>query len=418
MGEQTIRAEVVVIGAGVIGLCCAYALRKRGLEVVVLDRAVPGSGASHGNGGWVCPSFSDPVPAPGLLTTSLRWLLQPDSPLYIRPRLDPAFARWLWRFQRACNPRDYHRGLAALAALNRRTLALYDALAADGVCFEQHKDGLLFLFVTEAAAERQAHDLALMERYGAPPAVPMSRADLAAEGLNPTERVIGGLLAPAERHVRPESLLAGLARWLDEAGVRLCNGHGVTGFERRGERIGGVRTTRGMVEARHIVLAAGVWSARLARELAMDLPLEAGKGYSVTMTGSPLHLSRPLDLSEARAALSPYDGALRVLGTMELSGLTHALTRRRLDALTAAPRAYLRDWTVTAVREEWAGPRPMTPDGLPVIGPAPTARNVIIATGHAMLGVTLAPATADVVADLIAGQPDHELLAPFRADRF
>ena len=410
--------RVVVVGAGVVGLCCAYSLRRRGIEVIVIDRASPGSGASHGNGGWICPAYSDPLPAPGLLTTSLQWLLRPESPLYVRPRPDPDFMRFLWQFQKACNQRTFRHGLASLAALNRRTIHLYDRLAADGVEFEMHSTGLLCLFRTERAAAATERHFSLMEEFGYPAARRMDVPELRLDGVDVADGVIGGLLAPAERHVRPETLVDGLARWLEKMGASVRSGERVIGLDRRNGVATAVRTTRDTIVASHVVLAAGVWSRQLAASIGTRLPLEAGKGYAVTMAAPTATMSRPISCTEAHLGISPYEGALRVLGTMELSGLNTYLNPRRLRALKEAPRKYLRGWTVANVREEWTGMRPLTPDGLPIIGPAPTADNVVIAAGHAMLGVTLAPATGEAVADIITGEVDSEALAPFRAERF
>jgi D-amino-acid dehydrogenase len=410
--------DVVVVGAGVIGLCAAYALRKRGLAVVVIEQGQPGEACSHGNGGWVCPSFSGPLPAPGLLTTSLRWLLRPASPLYIQPRLDPSFIRWLWLFWRKCNERDYVHGLEALARLNTRTMPLYDALAADGIAFEMHKQGLLFLFRSESAARAEARDLARLEKYGYPPAQWLTPAE--AREVEPTvgEEVVAGLLAPSDRHVRPESVCRGLVRHLGELGVPVRTEEPVLSLQREGDRVTGVRTSREVIQAGHVVLAAGAWTARLAAQIGVHLPLEAGKGYSVTMSPPPVTLQHPVYCAGTRVGCTPFVGAMRILGTMELSGLNTRLAPRRVAALKTAPQRYLRDWQVANVQEEWTGMRPLTPDGLPVIGPAPTAENVVLATGHAMLGVTLAPATGEAVADIITGKADSEVLVPFRVGRF
>jgi D-amino-acid dehydrogenase len=408
----------VVVGAGAIGLCCAYALRRRGLEVLVLDRGAPGSGASHGNGGWICPALSDPLPGPGITLASLRWLLQPESPLYIRPRLDPTFWRWLWRFRRHCNEEAYQRGLAALADLNRSTHALFDTLARDGVSFEMHRQGLLSLYLSREAARTEARHMAEMERFGCPPAQWLDPAPLRLVEPAVLPAVVAGLLLPGERHMRPETLLAGLQARLREMGVEVRARAPVLGFERAGSLVTGVRTPRGVEPATRVILAAGVWSARLAAQLGCPLPLEAGKGYSVTMAGPATLLQRPLNLAEAHVGLSPFEGAVRVLGTMELSGINHRVRTRRLEALKRAPSAYLRDWQPGPIREEWCGPRPVTPDGLPFIGPLPGVANVLVAAGHAMLGITLAPATAEAVAALVVGERPQVALAPFRVDRF
>lgn len=411
-------ASVVVIGAGVVGLCCAYALRKRGMDVVVVERATPGSGASHGNGGYICPSFSGPVPAPGVRVDAWRWLSRPGGPLSITPRADLYFARWLLDFWRHCTPRSYQRGLEAIARLNASTMTLYDAMAADGVRFEMRQQGLLFLCRTEEAARGLTNDLEAMTRYGFATPRRLEPAELRDEAPGIRSEVVAGVLAPGERHVRPESLIAGLERRLNDLGVPVHSGTEVCGFECREGRVTALHTTNGRMEASHVVLAAGVWSSHLSAMLGTRLPLEAGKGYSVTMAASGTFPRRPVYFAEAHVGLAPYNGALRVLGMMDVCGLDERLTRRRLEALKAAPSRYVRDWRIGPIEEEWAGLRPMTPDGLPMIGYAAGLANVVIAAGHAMLGVTLGPATGEAVVGLIDGKPDAALLAPFRPGRF
>ena len=227
-------SRTVVIGAGVIGLACAYELRRRGDEVIVLDRIGPGAAASAGNTGWIVPSFSGPVPAPGLVGQSVRWMLSPDSPLYVKPRLDPGFLLWLWAFWKHCTKSAYEAGLDAVAALNTQTMALYDALAADGVRFEMHRQGVLFVFLGRAALEHVGADLERMRRYGYEPAETLTAHEV--RDLEPilSANVIGGIVAGRERHVRPESLVAGFVERLSALGVDLRGGTEVTGFRRRG----------------------------------------------------------------------------------------------------------------------------------------------------------------------------------------
>jgi len=408
-------ASVVVIGAGVVGLCCAYALRKRGMDVVVVDRATPGSGVSHGNGGYICPSFSGPVPAPGVRVDAWRWLLRPDSPLSITPRADPRFARWLWDFWRHCTPRSYQRGLDAIARLNAKTMDLYDAMTTDGVRFEMHKQGLLFLCRTEAGLN---NDFYAMVRYGFAAPRRLEPAELRVEVPCIRPEVVAGVLAPGERHVRPESLISGLERRLADLGVPVHSEVAVCGFNCRAGRVTAIHTTNGLMEASQVVLATGAWSGQLAALLGVRLPVEAGKGYSVTMAMADAFSRRPVYFAEAHVGLAPYNGALRVLGMMDVCGLDERLAPRRLAALKTAPTLYVQDWQIGTIEEEWAGLRPMTPDGLPMIGFAPGLANVVVATGHAMLGVTLGPATGEAVVGLIDGKPDTALLAPFRPGRF
>lgn len=411
-------SRTVIVGAGAVGLATAYELRKRGVDVLLLDRGEPGAACSAGNAGWVVPTYSSPLPAPGLVSTSIRWMARRDSPLYIRPRVDPRFSRWVWRFWRNCRPAPFQAGLRALAALNTRTMPLYDALAADGVSFEMHRAGLLFLGLTRAKVESAAAEIGEMQMtgYHRPPV--LSAADL--HDLEPglSGDVAGGFHVVQERHLRPETLMAGLTARVREMGVNIQTGTDVTGLAQRDRIVTGVMTADGAVDADRVVIAAGAWSGQLARRFELDLPVEAGKGYSITVEQPERVVRHPLDLIEAHAAVTPFDGALRVAGTMELSGVNLRLEPARVAAIRRAGDRYLGGWQRGAREHVWVGMRPLTPDGLPLIGSAPGFENLYVATGHAMLGITLAPATGEALAELMTtGVPTADL-SPFDPGRF
>ena len=411
-------SKVVVIGAGVIGLSCAYELVRLGVDVTVLDKGQPGEGAAWGSAGWITQMLSAPLPAPGLVGTSLKWMLRGDSPLYIKPWADSGLPKWLWNFWRHCNRRDHETGLKAMAALTEHTMTLYDQLAKDGIEFEMEKAGLLFVFTSEEALQYTLDELRAMERYGysSPPVLDGDSVRDAEPAL--TEAVVGGMLVESERHVRPELLTTGLSRRLAEFGTSLRSETEVTGVERQGSRMTSVVTTGGDVPGDHFLIAGGAWSASLARMAGFHLPVQSGKGYSVTITEPAVRLRRPLYLGEAKLGVTPFRNALRIAGTMELGGISEALDPRRLDAIRAAADRFLIGWRQGKNEEEWTGMRPVTPDGLPAMGRAPGYDNLYVATGHAMLGVTLAPATGVVMAELIhSGKTDVDL-RPFDPNRF
>ena len=409
--------KVAVVGGGVIGLSCAWYLQKGGAEVVVLERDTVGMAASRGNAGWITPGLSSPIAAPGVAEQALRWMLRSDSPFLIRPRLDPALAAWLWKFWRSSGRSQYLAGLRAQLALNARTLELFDGLARDGVEFEMHRDGLLFLFVSERALEEEAKVLDELVREGYPGEVQrLTRAE--AQALEPAvgDGVAGALLAPAERHVRPETLTLGLASALRDSGgevrervevTRIAGGRAGWRVEAGGEE----------VAADRVVVAGGAWTGRILKPLGIPIRQQAAKGYSITARGSGTRPGRPLYLGEAKVGCSPYDDGVRLAGTLELAGLDLSIDPKRLAAVARAPVAYMRDWRPAEPELEWAGLRPIPADTLPLIGAVPGRDGLYVATGHAMLGITLAPATGAALAPLVLEDRLVPELAPFRIDR-
>jgi D-amino-acid dehydrogenase len=345
-------------------------------------------------------------------------MLRRDSPLHVSPRKLPTLAPWLWRFWRHCNARDYERGLNAVAELNGATMRLYDAWAADGVAFEMHHSGLLFTFLDRNNLPGAMADIARLAPYGYATPAPLIGDELRTLEPALSDNVNAGFLLESERHVRPETLTAGLALRLESLGVTMESGTEVHGGFGQGRMLRALRTSHGELAADQFLIAAGIWSKRLAATLGAALPIEAGKGYSVTMADPSLTLRRPLYLGESKVGVSPFHDGIRVAGTMELSGLNSRLDYRRVAALQQSSERFLRARPAWERGEAWVGPRPIVPDGLPMIGRLPGYENVYIATGHAMLGVTLAPATAELLADMMDGKPTSVDSTPFDPARF
>ncbi len=410
--------RVAVVGGGAVGLACAWYLRQEGAGVVVCERDAVGMAASRGNAGWITPGLSNPIPAPGVTAQALRWMLRADSPLLIRPRADPALAAWLWRFWRSSGRSRYVQGMRAMLAFGAGTLELYDGLVRDGVQFEMHDDGLLFLFVTPRALEDEAAVLDELRREGYPGEVAILSGD-EARALEPATGagVIGGIHAKAERHVRPETLTAGLAAALRAQGVEIRDHAGAVTIAPRGTGWSIAAADGGAIEADRVVVAAGAWTGRILRPLGIRVPQEAAKGYSVTAQGSGTAPRLPLYLGEAKVGCSPFDGVVRLAGTLELAGVDLRVVRRRLEAVARSPERYLADWRPVDPELEWAGLRPLPPDSLPLIGAVPGRPGLFVATGHGMLGITLAPATGAALAPLVLEDRLLPELAPFALDR-
>lgn len=406
--------HVAVIGGGIIGLLCAHHLARRGARVTVVERSQVGAGCSAGNAGWVTPSVSIPLPAPGLRWRSVRWMLRSDSPLYIAPAAVPRMLPFLLRFWNHCNRADFDRGVAAYADLASDTMALYDELEADGVSFEWAGDGLLMAF---RDAIDMDYEMAILEaqEYG-PLRVLDNDALLALEPCLEGP-FAGGIHVVPERTVRPETVCTATARALAES-HEVLEGEPVRHLRLAGRRAVAAELAEREVEADAFLIATGAEAAALSRTCGCPLPLQAGKGYSVTVTEPEVDLRHPLYLGSIKVGITPFRGALRIAGTMELSGINLRLDGRRVEALVRGAEERVPGVSRGASRREWVGMRPITPDGLPILGRLPGTDNVYVATGHQMLGVTLAPATGRAMAELILDGRSRVDLRPFAAERF
>jgi D-amino-acid dehydrogenase len=405
--------DVAVIGAGVIGAASAYELAGAGARVTVLERGRGwGEGCSWGNAGLIVPSHSRPIAAPEALRAGLGWMLRPDSPFGLRLR--PSLAPWLLRFVRASTASRAAAGERLQRELAVESLALLAELAGDGIDAGFARRGCLTVHTTEDGAEHAAAEAA-SETGRALGARVLSAAE--ARELEPalSGAVRGGVLFPDEAQCDPVRLVRSLGAAAIGRGAQLRDGTEVVGLRADS---GGVRidTTRGPLTAGHVVLAAGAWSGRLAAAAGLELPLQGGKGYAVEWDPAAAPLRIPLYMHDQRCVANPMGDRLRMTGGLLLDGLDERFDPRRVAAIRVAAAAVL--GIHAEPRLTWRGLRPCTPDGLPVIGIHARAPRVVIATGHGMLGVTLAPLTGRLVADLVAGRPDQPALARLSPERF
>jgi D-amino-acid dehydrogenase len=412
--------RVVVVGGGVIGLTTAYHLAREGAEVTLLDARETGLGASAVNAGWFVPAEAIPVPGPRVVLQTLKWMLRSDSPVYIRPSLDPRFAAFILRMWRHCNDRDQRAGFEANLRLADSTAAVLDDYVADGMDFEMHARGLLMAFTERVNFEHHIHNLDLVRSHGLEPEV-LHGDDVRVHEPLLSDAVHGGIFFPLERHLDPRALVLALHKRLVELGVHIVENAPVTGAdirERNGRTtVAAVRTSSGVEPADAVILAAGAWTGELSARFGRRLPVRPGKGYSVDVP--PIRLRCATNLSDVKVALTPFADRLRLAGTMEFAGLDEDINDVRVAAILRAPATYLRGWTPPPrpVRPQ-AGMRPMTPDGLPVIGALPGMANTYVTTGHGMLGVTLAAGSALALTDLVLHGVRRPELVPFDPARF
>jgi D-amino-acid dehydrogenase len=411
--------KVVVVGGGVAGLCTAYYLRKRDADVVVLeaDRVATRAAASYGNGGWVCPAQAGPLPEPGLTIYGLRALVRADSALYFRPSYLPRLVPWLTRFWTYCNARDHQRGWDALVALGRRVFDLVDGMVADGMEFELHKRGMICATADVAEAQKVLDAMAPMRRHGYKlPDEVMTGDELHAFEPALSARVQAGFFLEEQWHVRAHTFTEALGRAVRAQGTEIVEGAGVESFDTVDGRVRAARTGRGEFTGDAFVLAAGSWTTPLARKLGLRLPMQPGKGYTFLLRPKRMPAHGIL-FADIHAGASPLSDRLRISGTMEFSGYNLELDRRRIDNVFRLAQEYI-ELDEPAYEDAWAGLRPMTVDGLPILDWAGPYRNAYIATGYSMLGMTLSQPAGDSLAEMIATGRRPEVFEPFRIDRF
>jgi D-amino-acid dehydrogenase len=409
--------DVLVVGGGIIGLACAHYLERHGRRPVVVDRGEIGRGSSYGNAGLIAPSHSIPLPAPGVVRQGLRWLLNPESPFYIRPRLDPALAHWLLRFARAARRGPMVRGIPILRDLNRLSAALYAELSreASEPAMAFHTGGVVNVYRSERAFEYGKREAELLERHGVLSEV------LEGDELTNAEPALrhglaGGVLWREDGYIDPAAFVAAWRTELTTRAVGFVTGTEVLGIDDTGSVVT-ARTTAGSVRCEDVVVAAGAWSAAILRKLGHHVAVQPAKGYSFTIRRPVSRPCRPLLLTEAKVAVTPMGDTLRIAGTMELAGLDESFDVRRMDALQRSVEPYLHVRSGGEAETAWRGLRSLSADGLPMIGRIATSPRIAVATGHGHLGVSLAPATGKLIAQLMSGEQPSLDLTRLRPDR-
>jgi len=417
MTSQTRKA--VVVGGGVIGSACAYYLAQRGWGVTIVEQNRFGRGCSHGNCGYVSPSHVLPHAQPGAIWPILRTMFRRNSPVKVRFRFDPALWKWLLGFARRCNQHDMLYAAGAIATLLKSSRRLFDELfAAETFDCDWEKRGILFVFQTRREFDHYAEiDELLREKFDTP-AVRYEEADLLE--LEPALKpgIAGAYLYENDAHLRSDKLMASWRKVLESKQVTIREGCRLVALHRTGHRVTEVETSGGTHPADAVVVATGAWTPQLAHQLRIRIPIQPGKGYSITMPRPARCPKIPMIFEEHRVAITPFQSGYRIGSTMEFAGYDATLNPKRLELLRAAAKIYLHDPVAEPVQEEWWGWRPMIYDGRPVIGFAPAFENVLIAAGHGMLGLSMSTGTGKLAAELLSDEPPHLDPKPYAATRF
>ena len=414
------ETDVLIIGGGAIGVCSAYYIHKLGRKVALIDRGEVCSGCSYGNAGLVVPSHNVPLAAPGVISKGLRWMFNPESPFYIKPRFDLELFSWLWKFYRACDTGHVRRARPILRDLSLASVRLFEELAGlDGLDFGFERRGLLMLFKSEKGLEEGAEEARGAQEVGLEGRL-LDAGEV--RELEPGVRfeVAGGVFYPQDAHLTPDRFVRGLARHVEQKGVEVHASTEVLGLEASGRRIAAVQTTRGDFVADEVVLAGGSWSPGIAQDLKIDLPIQPAKGYSITFKRPPACPALPFVLAEAKVGVTPMGDALRFAGTLELAGHDTSINRPRVQAILRSVSDYLPDLDPKRLEliEVWRGLRPCTPDGLPFLGRSRAYKNLIVAAGHAMIGISLSPITGRLVSQLVAKERPSIDLSALNVERF
>jgi D-amino-acid dehydrogenase len=418
VSEPARNSDVVVLGGGVIGLTCALYLLRAGRSVSVLEQGTAGGAASHGNCGTITPSHAMPLAMPGMIAQAMRWLLKPDAPFRIAPRLDFALFEWLLQFAHRCNWADFKRITATKAPLLRLSRqALEELIRSENLECEFQTTGTLNVYRDARAFEHSRWLPQALTECGLPVDILDGSQCRALEpALN--DSIVGGYRHPLDAQLRPDRYAAELARAVREKGGKIYESTKIENVQVDNGRVAAVRTDHGEFTGRDVVLALGAWSPLLARQLDLRIPIQPGKGYSITYSRPQRCPRIPLALKERAVCVTAWKSGYRLGSTMEFAGYDDSLNRTRLDALKRGAAEYLHEPEGPQAIEEWYGWRPMTYDDLPILGRAQRVQNLVLATGHGMLGVTMSAATGLLVAELICGQALSLDLAPFSPGRF
>lgn len=427
--------KTTIIGSGVIGLFSAYYLSKQGYEVTIIERSNGDDGCSTGNAGMIVPSHFIPLAVPGMIEKGIKWMFNSESPFYVKPRLNLDLLSWGLKFYQAANKKQVERAMPALRDISLLSKALYQDLAkTPDLDFAFEEKGLMMLcktehhFDEEIEVAQQANELGLKTKI-------LSTKELHEFEPEVKPDVAGAIFYEGDAHLYPNQLVKNLKKHLENIGVKFYYNTEVTGFELEKNEIKKINIRQivgNLIQNRtanlselnteNIVIATGSWSPLLADMLNIGLPMQAGKGYSVTYEqnqGKKLNI--PSILLEARVAITPMsDNLIRFGGTMEIGGLNDQINMNRVRGIIKAVPNYFPDYQIDIPQKEqiWHGLRPCSPDGLPYIGRTNKYKNLVIASGHAMMGLSLAPATGKLVQEIIDNQKNSIEIDLYKPERY
>jgi D-amino-acid dehydrogenase len=412
--------KVGIIGGGIIGLSAAYYLSQAGHNVSIIDQGNFSEGCSYGNAGMIVPSHIIPLAAPGMISKGVRWMFNSKSPFYVKPRLNGSLIKWGYYFYKNSTEAHVKKSAVALKEISLLSKSMYQQLSKElPFDFGYQERGLLMLYKTKETEHEEVDTAALANKHGIEAHV-ISAEEV--QKLEPDVKVSarGGVYFPGDAHITPQSLVIQLVEFLKNKSITFYSNTTVTDFTLEEGRIRSVHTSNGDLEFDEVVLATGSWSGIVASKLHLSLPMQAGKGYSFTLQDVKKNVRIPSIFLEARVAVTPMGNTLRFGGTMEITGIDHSISMNRVQGIVDSIPKYYPEMKVTmpAVKDVWHGLRPCSPDGLPYVGRCKTLKNLVIATGHSMMGLSLGPGTGKLVSEIVDHSRPSISIEPFDPERF
>jgi len=412
--------NIGIIGGGIIGLSSAYYLMRAGHTVTIIDQSDLKEGCSIGNAGMIVPSHIIPLASPGMISKGIRWMFNSTSPFYVRPRLSGELIKWGWEFYKHANKKHVDGAAPALKEISVLSKVMYQQLAKDlPFDFGYHERGLLMLYQTKETEHEEIAGAAYANKLGVAAHILSSEE---VQQLEPDIKVSvrGGVYFPGDAHITPQALMNQMVPFLQSKGVKIQSSTIVQDYVVESGRIKVVKTNHGDFEFDEVVMATGSWSGIMTAKLGITLPMQAGKGYSFTIQDVMKNARIPSIFLEERVAVTPMGNTLRFGGTMEITGIDHSINMSRVKGIVEAIPKYYSEMKVAMPKKEevWHGLRPCSPDGLPYIGRSKKISNLVLATGHSMMGLSLGPGTGRLVAELLNHEELSMDISAFDPDRF
>ena len=412
------QKKIVIVGGGIVGLCSAYFLQLQGHEVHVVEKNDFGNGCSSGNAGMVVPSHFIPLAAPGTMKLAMKWMFNPESPFTVKPRMDREFWDWSWQFYRSATAKHVKQSGPLLMELNTKSRALYQELSSF-LPFDFQQKGLFMLcktdqgFKEEQEVAHQAQTLGMEARV-------LSREE--AQRMEPGVEldIAGAVYFPLDAHLTPPTFLKSLYQHLKNQGVVFHQQQTITGIQYNKRQVTSLVSADQHFEADEFIIASGAWSSALVKDLQAHIPMLAGKGYSFMLKTPSVTPSICAIMTEARVTLTPMQQGIRFAGTMEMVGLDQRINQRRLQGIYKAIPQYYPQFGAQHFSSApvWSGLRPCSPDGLPYVGRLGHYDNLTVATGHAMMGLSLGPITGKLISQVVADETPEVDLTLLHPDRF